>query len=142
MDEPVPVPHVSLRPLAAWWFARRVGTRELREHALHARTHGRPDLAEQLEEASAQLRAVEAASASSATSDFRSAEADQSEVESELETSSSLGTRQVAALLDNCSTRWVTQLIKDKKLKATWQSGRWMVDRDAVDEYLNLRSAP
>lgn len=135
----VPVPHVSLRPLAAWWFARRVSTRELREHALHARSHGRPDLAEQLEEASAQLRAVELC-ARARTSGIGTAEVVVAEVDSNSERPSSLDTSRVAGLLGNCSTRWVTELIAREELRATRQSGRWMVDRDSVDEYLIRRS--
>jgi len=133
-----PVPHVSLSPLAARWYAQRITVRELREASIHARQQGRSRLADELDEVSAQMRHVLAASR---TSDLGSAEVVVAEVESGLERPASLDTTRVAEMLDDCSTRWVRALIDRGDLTATRVRGTWQIDAASVEDYLNSRSS-
>lgn len=133
-----PAPHVALRPLAARWFARRVSIRELREAAVHARSQGRPDVAEQLEEASEQLRHVAAWAGRASVGG--NAEAVTAEVVACSESSSSLDTAVVAGLLGVTDSR-VRQLIRSGALSATRLGRGWLIDRATVEEYLLLRSS-
>lgn len=138
-----PAPMVVLRPLAAAWFAQHPTViQQLRKASIQQRSLGRLDLAEQLEEASEQLRWVREWRSFCPASANGSAEVAEAEVEPPLERHS-LDTTEVAERLKR-SKRWVRMLIENGVenggLSATKVGGRWLVDRESVDLYELSRS--
>lgn len=122
---------------AAVWLLRSGVQSQVRSAAEHARLAGRPDVASDLEELAAQLRAL-----GRGISDVGNAEMVEPETESEWDRPPSLGlpVADAAALL-KVSDRRVTQWLTDGTLSGVKESGRWVVDRESVDALIVARSA-
>ena len=139
---PMPRYVVAKRFVVPWLLQSDLQERA-RRAAEHARLAGRTDLAEDLEDFAAQLREAKAAARGAPpTSANGSAEVAETEIAPHSDCHSSLGplTAQAAADLLGVSARWVRELIEAGTLGGSKVAGRWMVDRESVEQELLARS--
>lgn len=133
MSAHAPLLGAHVRGAATVWILRRI-ERDVNDAIRYYRLNNRPDVAEQIADAAAQLRAVAAAwkAAEAATSPRGSAELPPLVDPEESETPDAgvllLDTAVVAGLLD-VTPRRVRQLIEDGSLVGQKKAGRWLVTR-------------
>jgi hypothetical protein len=142
-EEPRTPVFAVLTPFAAQWLLNRLeGGAAFRAGQAWALQQGRPELARQLGHALAQLQASARCYEPPPASASGSAE-----VPPAVESPDSKSppedwwpTQRVADEL-RVSPRQVTNLIKEKKLTATWVGRQWLVDPKSVSDELLRRSA-
>ncbi|PTU55375.1 hypothetical protein DBB34_14560 [Sphaerisporangium cinnabarinum] len=132
MSARAPLLGAHVRGAATLWILRRI-ERDVNDAIRHYRLNNRPDVAEQIADAAAQLRAVAAAwkSAETAASPRGSAELPPLVDPEESDTPDAgvlLGTAAVAEFLD-VTPRRVRQLLDDGSLVGQKKAGRWLVTR-------------
>lgn len=125
-------------PVVAIWLHRRIDDATTSDAVRHFREIGRPDVADAIDRCMAEIR-----EAAQQWREARRASADGSAEVAPAETaprseSVLLHTTAAAGLL-GVTPRRVRQLLGDGSLAGNQTAGRWLVPREAIDEYINRR---
>jgi excisionase family DNA binding protein len=137
---PQPPPLAVVTPFVAALLERAVPSRQWRTHLLQLEQTS-PALAEELRRVLAQLSysawwyRQHLERSRGETSAARTTEPASTEPNAGSERPLLPGTASVATTL-RCSSRWVTQLIADGRLRAERVGRTWAIDPDSVDEFL------